>query len=30
LLSVPDPRRLPQPEIVPPKIRLQAAVDEFD
>ena len=30
LLSVPDPRVLTQPEIVPPKIRLLAAVDEFD
>ena len=30
LLSVPDPRKLPRPEIVPPKIRLQATVDEFD
>jgi len=30
LLSVPDPRHLPKPEIVPPKIRLLAAVDEFD
>ncbi|HEX5834532.1 MAG TPA: DUF309 domain-containing protein [Pyrinomonadaceae bacterium] len=30
LLSVADPRQLPQPEIVPPKIRLLAAVDEFD
>jgi hypothetical protein len=30
LLSVPDPRELVQPEIVPPKIRLLAAVDEFD
>ncbi|HJT67098.1 MAG TPA: DUF309 domain-containing protein [Pyrinomonadaceae bacterium] len=30
LLSVPDPRELIQPEIVPPKIRLLAAVDEFD
>ena len=30
LLSVPDPRKLPKPEIVPPKIRLLATVDEFD
>jgi predicted metal-dependent hydrolase len=30
LLSVPDPRELARPEIVPPKIRLLAAVDEFD
>ena len=30
LLSVPDPRELAQPEIVPPKIRLLAAVDEFE
>jgi hypothetical protein len=30
LLSVPDPRELRQPEIVPPKICLLAAVDEFD
>ena len=30
LLSVPDPRELAMPEIVPPKIRLLAAVDEFD
>ena len=30
LLSVPDPRTLPQPQIVPPKIRLLAAVDEFE
>jgi len=30
LLSVADPRELSQPEIVPPKIRLLAAVDEFD
>ena len=30
LLSVPDPRELMQPEIVPPKIRLLAVVDEFD
>lgn len=29
LLSVPDPRELTQPEIVPPKIRLLTAVDEF-
>lgn len=30
LLSVPDPRELAMPEIVPPKIRLLAAVDEYD
>jgi hypothetical protein len=30
LLSVPDPRQLPKPEIVPPKICLLATVDEFD
>jgi Domain of unknown function (DUF309) len=30
LLSVPDPRELTQPEIVPPKIRLLATVDEFE
>lgn len=30
LLSVPDPRELTMPAIVPPKIRLLAAVDEFD
>lgn len=30
LLSVPDPRQLPMPAIVPPKIRLLAAVDEFE
>ena len=30
LLTVPDPRELAMPEIVPPKIRLLAAVDEFD
>ncbi|HEY3579203.1 MAG TPA: DUF309 domain-containing protein, partial [Pyrinomonadaceae bacterium] len=30
LLSVPDPRELTQSEIVPPKIRLLAAVDEFE
>ena len=30
LLSVPDPRELVWPEIVPPKIRLRAAVDDFD
>ena len=30
LLSVPDPRDAPMPLIVPPKIRLLAAVDEFD
>lgn len=30
LLSVADPRQLATPDIVPPKIRLLAAVDEFD
>src|SRR3954466_11325249 len=30
LLSVADPRKLPMPEIGPPKIRLLARVDEFD
>ena len=30
LLSAADPRELPMPEIVPPKIRLLATVDEFD
>ena len=30
LLSVPDPRELPRPEIIPPKIRLLEAVDDFD
>ena len=30
LLSVPDPRELPVPQIKPPKIRLLPAVDEFD
>ncbi len=30
LLTVPDPRELAMPEIVPPKIRLLATVDEFD
>jgi hypothetical protein len=30
LLSVPDPRALVRPEIVPPKIRLLATVDDFD
>ena len=30
LLSVPDPREAPMPLIVPPKIRLLAAIDEFD
>jgi predicted metal-dependent hydrolase len=30
LLTVPDPRELPRPEITPPKIRLLATVDEFD
>ncbi len=30
LLSVPDPRELALPQIDPPKIRLLAAIDEFD
>ena len=30
LLSVRDPRTLPKPEIVPPKIRLLDCIDEFD
>ena len=30
LLSVPDPRELPVPQFNPPKIRLLAAIDEFD
>ena len=30
LLSVPDPRDAPMPLIVPPKIRLLTAIDEFD
>ena len=30
LLTVPDPRELSMPEIIPPKIRLLSAVDEFD
>ncbi|HKN83478.1 MAG TPA: DUF309 domain-containing protein [Pyrinomonadaceae bacterium] len=30
LLTVPDPRELPPPEIMPPRIRLLAAIDEFD
>jgi predicted metal-dependent hydrolase len=30
LLSVADPRELPAPQINPPKIRLLAAIDEFD
>ena len=30
LLTVSDPRELSMPEIVPPKIRLLAAIDEFD
>ena len=30
LLSVPDPRELTMPEIVPPKIRLLGTVDEFE
>jgi hypothetical protein len=30
LLTAADPRELPRPEIVPPKIRLLEAIDEFD
>jgi hypothetical protein len=30
LLNASDPRDLPQPQITPPKIRLLAAVEEFD
>jgi DUF309 family protein family protein len=30
LLSVADPRALPMPDVVPPKIRLLATVDEFE
>jgi uncharacterized protein len=30
LLSASDPRHIPRPQITPPKIRLLAAVDEFD
>ena len=30
LLTAADPRELPMPEISPPKIRLLAAIDEFD
>ena len=30
LLTAADPRELTQPEIVPPKIRLLATIDEFD
>lgn len=30
LLTAPDPRELAQPEIVPPRIRLLATIDEFD
>jgi hypothetical protein len=30
LLSVPDPRTLPMPEITPPRIRLLPTIDEFD
>jgi hypothetical protein len=30
LLTVPDPRELPQPRISPPKIRLLEAIDQFD
>jgi len=30
LLSAPDPRELARPEIIPPRIRLLARIDEFD
>lgn len=30
LLTVPDPRELARPEIIPPKIRLLPAVDDFE
>src|SRR5919205_901025 len=30
LLSVPDPRDAPFPQVVPPKIRLLSAINEFD
>jgi hypothetical protein len=30
LMTVPDPRELPVPEITPPKIRLRPEIDEFD
>ena len=30
LLSAPDPRTLPMPEITPPRIRLLPVIDEFD
>jgi len=30
LLSVPDPREIPEPEITPPKIRLLPMIGEFD
>ena len=30
LLTVPDPRELAMPEIIPPEIRLLPAVDEFE
>jgi hypothetical protein len=30
LLSVPDPREIPEPEIRPPKIRLLPVIGEFD
>jgi hypothetical protein len=30
LLTVPDPRELPQPLIILPKIRLLEAIDQFD
>ena len=30
LLTAADPRELTQPEVVPPKIRLLATIDEFD
>ena len=30
LLTASDPRKLPRPQIAPPKIRLRKAIDEFD
>jgi hypothetical protein len=30
LLTVPDPRQVVMPAIIPPKIRLLATIDEFD
>jgi hypothetical protein len=30
LLNVPDPREVPVPDFVPPKISLVAAIDQFD